>query len=265
MTNQSPKPLPLIGRLSLALTGLLFIILALHIMSRLSSPSLYVNALKLVNIGPQQIHGLQTPAYLNYKNLLYLNGTITSASQDNATTAIFTRTDRPYIQPSLFNDTTGAVEIILPEPPLSSKPLDYYHYGTPYHLLGYRSGETDLVLLAIAPTHAGLKALLQTKAKGWKNNLLFYGFILGLLVFVIFWLLNMSLLSTPWLEPVQVLIGNVVFLVLYYSILFLAGYPLIKTLWLTFVLLGGINLLVVPMAFLLRSKNAKAPGQKENL
>ncbi len=257
MTNQSPKPLPLLWRLGLALLGLFLITVTLHVMTQLSRPSLYVNALKVVNRGPQQVRGLQSPNYMNYKNLLYLNGPITSATQDNSIAAIFTRTDRPYIEPSLFNDATGAVEILLPKLPLASQPLDSFHYGTPYHLLGYRTGQSRFVLLAIAPTHEELKAMLQAKAKGWQNNLLFYGFILGLLVFVIFWLLNMSLLSTPYLEPVQVLIGNLVFLVLFYSILFLAGYPLLKTLWLSVVLLVGINVLVVPMAFLLRPKFEK--------
>lgn len=246
MSNDIPKVYPGIIRIFFAICAIILIFFTFSIMSKLTVPSTFVNALQIVKAGPKPAAHIQKLDFLNFKNYLYLVGSLTSVMSDQDKSFLFTPDQQPALPPTTFTDSTGSLEILASKMPLTAEPPGTYRYLEPYHLLGWRIGTTGFSLLAIGASENSLLSLLEQKADGWKSVLFINGLILCFLVSVIFWLLNMSLLSTPHLETVQLLIVNLVFLVLYYSVLLLSGYPLIATITITVKILFLGNLIFIP-------------------
>ena len=256
MENTPPKIYPSSLRIVFTILGLIVIGFTFHIMSKLSQPSLYVSAIEIVKEGAQSADNIKKLSFLNFKNYLYLHGSIVSATLDSEEGKLFLTDSKPTLLPSTFVDKTGAVEVLAPNLPLAAEPIDAYLYKQSYHILGWRTGSSGFTLFAIGESQQSLLSLLENKSKGWKVTLFVYGFIMSILVFAIFWLLNMSLLSTPYLETVQLFIVNTVFLVLFYSVLFLSGYPLLSTLLQTLEILALSNIIFIPLFIFIQKKEA---------
>lgn len=256
MTKTTPLSYPFSIRLILALLAFVFIGLTFKVMSALTQPSLYVNAIETIKAGPKKAGDIQNPSFLNFKNYLYVVGPVVSASQESNTQPLFSLHDAPALVPSTFTDSTGAVEVLSHKLPLTANPPDQYRFNQSLHLLGWRTKGAGFSLFAVAETKQALLGLLENHAKGWKTTLFVQGLFLALLVFTIFWLMNLSLLSTPYLQNVQLWIVNVVFLLLFYSVLALSGYPLFGTILQTLEILAISNIIFVPLSILISRKRA---------
>lgn len=252
MTTTVHPGYPGFVRLLLAGVGIVLIIVTFSIMSHLTIPGVYVKAMEIVKTGPQSANKIDRLSFFNFKNYLYLVGPINSAVSDQETGPLFINDDPSVFTPSTFMDKTGALEILLKKPLFTEGERTAYVYKQPYHLIGWRVGPTGYSLMAIAKSQEGLIDVLTANAKEWKKTLLVYGLILAVIVFSIFWLLNMALLSTPYLETIQLLIVNAVFLVLFYTVLLLAGYPLFSTVIQTLIILVLSNALFIPLSLLIK-------------
>lgn len=244
VTSSRPKPYPAVARIGLALLALLLIALTFKVMSALSSPSLYLNAYKTATKGPGKTSDLQKLSIFNPNQYLYLVGPVLPASGHKQPEPLFIETPGAagcLRTPSVFSDQDGAVEVLAATFPYTEVRPNHYQTNTPYHLLGRKSSQTGIELFMIADSHEGLMRELEERTRRWKQALFFQGLLLAIVVFTIFWLLNIVILSNPALQAVQFFIVNVVFLILFYSVLILSSYPLVETLLLTLAILALAN------------------------
>ncbi len=251
MPSVEIKLYPPTVRIILIVVALALIALTLRVMTSISKPSQYVNAYKIVSRGPQSCSVFKTLPVLDFRKHIYLAGPIISADPEKKNSPLFSDADRPLLAPAFFTDDSGAVEVLAPSLPLSAQPANHYTFDQPLHLLGWRISDSGLRLFVLAASQAELLGLLAQKNIGWKSSLFLQGFWLALLVFTIFWLFNMFLLSNPSLQPVQLLIVNLVFLVLFFSVIVLSGYPLASTLIPAGGIIAATNLIFIPLALLL--------------
>ncbi len=255
MSSVEIKSYPPAVRVILVTAALLLIALTLKIMVGLSKPSQYVNAFEVVNRGPQSCSAFKTLPVLDFRKHIYLAGPIVSADPEKKTAPLFSDTELPLLSPAFFTDASGAVEVLAPSLPLTAQPAQHYTFDQPLHMLGWRTSDNGLRLFVLAASQAELLGLLSQKTSGWKSALFLQGFWLALLVFTIFWLFNMFLLSNPSLQPVQLLIVNLVFLVLFFSVIGLSEYPLTSTLIPAAGIIAAANLLFIPLALLVSRRH----------
>ncbi len=252
--NHAPHPYPPAVRFLLAALALLLILGIFANMASLSRPSQYVNALQTVANGPDHAADIHRLPVLDFNRVLYLHGPITSASGESAT-PLFRLAEQPALSPATFTDDTGSLEILAHNLPLTADPPQEYRFGEPLYFLGWRTLSSAITLFAVAKSQDELVRLLETRTSGWKSALFYQGLLLAGITFTVFWLLNISLLSNISLRWVQLLIVNLVFLILFYSVLLLSSYPLWGTLPQTLLILLLANLIFVPLSLLLRPRS----------
>lgn len=246
------------ARLVLGVIALGLILFTFKVMTALSQPTEYLNSYAAVQKKPGQIKEFQNLGILDYRTFLYLVGSIQDADNEKNTGPLFRTEIPPALNPSTFSDATGAVEIRAHMLPLTPGEPSVYTYNQPLHFLGWRISETALELFAVASSQAELSNLLYARSEHWKKTLFAQGLLLAALVFVIFWLLNLAVLSNPRLQAVQLLLVNLIFLVLFYSVLVLVRYPLVSTLVITAGILAAANIVFFPLSWLV---NRLAPGK----
>jgi hypothetical protein len=257
--STSPRRLQPPLRFFLFLMALLLIGGMAVIMRALFLPSQYLHAYKTVEQGPGHAADLEKLPILSFNHVLYLVGPVSAASGKKHQ-QLFPGNNRGRFSPSTFSDATGAVEILSEHTPESGTSLGGYFYNEPVHLLGWRTSRSGLTLFMIAQSREDLLGLLTQRSEHWQRVLLIQGLILLALVFVIFWFLNMALLSNVRIRLVQVLVVNIIFLIFLYSALLLTGYPLWGTApYVLLILLLG-NLVFVPMALLLAPRPQAPQG-----
>jgi hypothetical protein len=244
-----PKQYPRAVRLLLACAAIGLMFATLAVMKTLSLPSQYVNSAKLISQTPNSTTDLARLAILDFSRQLYLVGPITPAA-GSLSAPLFSVGSKPALAPAVLTDAAGAVEVLSPDLPLCAEDAAGYHFGETLHLLGWRTGESSFTLFAVARTQPALLSLMQRESPRWRSLLFRQGL---LMIFLIFWSLNLALLSNITLRPVQLLIVNLIFLVLYYSVLVLSAYPLLSTLPQTLGILAIANVVFLPLAFLFRS------------
>ncbi len=239
-------------RIILMVAALALIFLTFKVMTGISAPSQYVNAYKVVSRGPQSCAAFENLPIMDFRKFIYLAGPILPANPERKNSPLFSDAAQPLLAPAFFTDASGAVEVLAHTLPLTVQPAHLYSFDQPLHLLGWRISDNGLRLFVLAASQAELLGLLAQKNIGRQFSLCLQGFWLALLVFTIFWLFNMFLLSNPSLQPVQLLIVNLVFLILFFSVIILSEYPLTSTL----IPVGGIivaaNLIFIPLALLLK-------------
>jgi hypothetical protein len=245
-------------RLVLGLVAVGLILFTFKVMTALSQPTEYLNSYAAVQKKPSQVKEFQNFNILEYRKFLYLVGPIQDAENEKNTGPLFRTDIPPAVNPSTFSDTTGAVEIRAHLLPLTPSDPSSYTYNQPLHFLGWRISETALELFAVAASQAELADLLYARSEHWKRTLFAQGLLLAALVFIVFWLLNLAVLSNPRLQAVQLLLVNLIFLVLFYSVLILVRYPLISTLVVTAGILAAANVVSFPLSWLV---NRLAPGK----
>jgi hypothetical protein len=253
-STSKPRPYPIVIRILLAFTAIFMIALTFRIMIALTQPSQYINAYATVKKGPGRTLDLQKMTVLNHNQHLYLNGVVLDAADEKSTRPMFPKGDDPKLSPSVFTDKVGAVEVLASIPPESPIELSSYHYNEPVHMLGWRRRDASFFIFAMAPTQAQLLDLMNQQSRNWKSTLFSRGCVLAILLFLAFWLLNIALLSNASLQLFQLLIVNIVFLVLFYSVLLLAAYPLAETFITTVKIVGLANIIFVPLSFLMKRK-----------
>jgi len=258
----TPRPYPAALRLLLASIAVAMIVGMFSLMTALSKPSQFVRAVQKVAQGPGQASDLQKLSVLDFNYHLYLLGPVISAAGQSSA-PLFIPDSTPVLPPSTFTDASGVVEVLAHEVPLTAEPAGTYAFGETLHMLGWRTAGSQYSLFAVSKTHQGLLDLLQKRAANWKSFLFYRGLLLIGLVFVVFWLLNMSVLSTISLRPVQLLIVNLIFLVLYYSVLVLSAYPLLATLPQALMILMLANLVFVSLIWAFRPKSTNSAGAKK--
>ncbi len=254
MSSVEIKTYPPAVRVILVTTALLLIALTLKVMVAISKPSQYVNAYKVVSRGPQSCLTFKTLPVLDFRKHIYLVGPIVSADPGDKNAPLFSDAARPLLSPAFFTDDSGAVEVLAHSLPLTAHPAHHYTFDQPLHILGWRTSDNGLRLFVLASSQAELLGLLSQKTSGWKSSLFLQGFWLALLVFTIFWLFNIFLLSNPSLQTVQLLIVNLVFLVLFFSVIVLSEYPLTSTLLPAAGIIATANLIFIPLALLVRRR-----------
>lgn len=248
------RPYPKTIRFPLGFLAFLLIIAVFIVMRSLSYPSQFVSAYMSIEKGPGKTSDLKNISPLDFNQHLYLIGPVISAAGQTGT-ALFQTDNLPVLQPSIFTDNAGAVEVLSHEMPLTAEPVSAYHYNDSLHILGWRTSSSGYTLFAVSKSREGLLELLLKKAGNWKYTIFSRGLVLALIVFSVFWLLNISLLSNVILRPVQLLIVNLIFLVLYYSVLVLSAYPLTTTLPQTLFILLLANLAFIPLSLAIRSRH----------
>jgi hypothetical protein len=236
-----PRPYPLVIRLLLGLTALVLIAVIFHAMTSLSTGSQFVTAFRAVHQGPGKTGDLKAISGINPNQFLYLKGTIQPASGDKKIAPLFSIRDVGLLPPSVFSDASGAVEIMVNSIPRYSGQLTHFKYNQEVHLLGTRVSRTGFMMFAIADSQEELRQLLLERFNERHRVLFNQGLLMALMVFGVFWLLNIIILSNPAMQIVQFLIVNLVFLVIYYSVLFISGYPLNETIFQSIAILGLAN------------------------
>lgn len=262
-SSEPPHPFPTALRLLLAVVALGLIVGSFSVIAALFRPGQYVSASRQAALNPGLTTDLNKLPILNFSRYLYLVGPIVPAAGDPHR-SLFPSAEGAALAPAVLSDAAGAVEVLSPRPPLTAEPAEEYRFGEMLHLLGWRTSENGFTLFAIAKTPEGLQNLLSQKGTGWRKTVFKHGLLLIAMVFVIFWCLNLSLLSTSMLRTEQLLIVNLVFLVLYYSVLALSGYPLAATLLQTLLILLLANLVFVPLALIFHPHRAarKLPAKE---
>jgi len=256
MATTKPRPYPVIVRLLLGVFSFFLLILTFKVMTALTHPSQYINAYTTVKQGAGRVIDLQKLPILNVNRYLYLVGPILKATNEKSTDPLFKVDTIPVLGPSIFTDQTGAVEVLARHLPLSATNPAEYRYNQPVHMLGWRRADAGFQLYAIAKSQKELLDLLYKASSNWKIILFAQGLLLAGMVFTIFWLLNIALLSNASLQIFQLLIVNLIFLVLFYSVLVLASYPLADTILPTIEILTLANLVFVPLSLILASKRS---------
>ena len=252
MPRNTPYPWPL--RLVLAVLAVVLIFGLFATMTALSRPSRFVNALQTVRSGASPASAFPELPILNAHRFLYLSGPILSAAGEEGE-PLFRPGESPALVPAVFEDNTGAFEVVSHNLPHTASPPESYVFGEPVHFIGWRTSTTALTLFALAREKNELLALLAGMAPNWKITLFLHGLLLAIITFTVFWLLNIALLSNLSLRRVQLFIVNAVFLVLYYSVLVLSSYPLTSTLLETAGILVVANALFVPLSLILRPRS----------
>jgi hypothetical protein len=254
MNPLSPHPLSTWLRLLLGIPALALIVAIFIVMANLYKPSQFVHAQHLVEKGPGTTSALKSMPVLDFNQLLYLAGPIQAAAGKQHAQLFHPETE-PVLSPAVLTDSTGAVEVLAHTLPLTAEPPQSYFYNETLHLLGWHTTETGFTLFAVAKSRDSLERLLSAKSEHWKRILFTNGLWLAGLVFSAFWLLNMSVLSYVALRLFELLIVNVVFLVLLYSVLLLSAYPLQET-WLnTIFILVIANAVFIPLSLLLHPRS----------
>lgn len=253
-TSITPHFYPNSVRVPLGILACILIILVFVVMRSLSYPSQFVSAYASVEKGPGVTTDLQKISPLDFNQHLYLVGPVVAAAGQTGT-PLFDPENIPVLGPSVFTDSAGAVEVLSHDLPLLADPAAAYVYNEPLHMLGWRTSSSGYTLFAVAKSRSALQELLLKKAGNWKFSVFLYGLILAVLVFSVFWLLNISLLSNVRLRPVQLFIVNLIFLVLYYSVMVLSAYPLLQTLPQILSILALSNLIFIPMALALKPRH----------
>lgn len=245
------------GLFFLAALGSIF--LSFVVMQSISDPSQFVNAFRLAEKGPRHSSDLRGLPILDFRRFLYLAGPIQPASVEKRNAPLFSTQSTPVLPPSVFTDAYGAVEILATDSiPLTFGDYSAYRFNAPYHMLGWRTGDSAFRIYALANSQSELLSLLLKKAGDWKSVLFVQGLALILLVFAVFWALNLGMLSNPALGIVQLLIVNVIFLLLYYSVLIISEYPLGATLLPGLGILGLGNLVFIPLSLVFKRHSAHA-------
>ena len=244
------RPYPILVRILLGFIAIFLIALTFRIMVALSQPSQYINAYITVKKGPGRTLDLQKMIVLKHNQYLYLNGPVMSSANEKSTKPMFPEIEKPTLAPSIFTDDFGAVEVLAGLPPESPVALSEYNYNQPVHMLGWRSKDVSFYIFAISPTQAQLLDLLNQRTNNWKTTLFARGFVLAMILFVVFWLLSIALLSNASLQVLQILVVNMVFLVLFFSVLLLASYPLAETLVPIAKIIALANFIFVPLSIL---------------
>lgn len=254
--SNKPRPYPMLVRLLLGVLALLFIALTFKVMLALSQPSQYINAHMVVQKEPGLAKDLMNLGILNFRSYLYLVGPILDAKNEKSKGPLFNPEAHPVLRPSVFTDQSGAVEILSHSLPITPQEPGTYRYGHPLHLLGWRVSDSGFRLYAVAESKESLSDILYQRSENWKTTLFAQGLLLAGMVFAIFWLLNIAVLSNPSLQLVQLLIVNLIFLVLFYSVMVLARYPLTSTVIQTLEILALANLVFFPLSLLLSRRRA---------
>jgi len=260
--SSSPRPLPAALRLALFFSAMLLIGGMFIIMRALFLPSQYLHAFKTVEKGPGHAADLQKLPVLGFNQMLYLVGPVSAASGIKHG-QLFPFALRTKIAPSTFTDATGAVEILVANSPESTTSLGGYFYDQPLHLLGWRTTNSGYSLFMVAQTKDDLLKLLSQRSENWQKTFFIQGLLLLGLVFVIFWFLNMAVLSNLAIQLVQVLVVDVIFLIFLYSALVLTAYPLFATLPYVLLILVLGNLVFVPTALLFQAQRPKPANTPE--
>lgn len=265
-SSSLPRQYPRAVRLLLALVAVVLMFMTLSIMRSLFSPSQFVSSALLVTQTPGSTADLKRLPILNFSRHLYLVGAIVPAAGPGSA-PLFSVETKPALAPAVLTDAFGAVEVLSPDLPKCAEDPAGYRFGETLHLLGWRTGESSFTLFALGRTQPTLLALLQRESPNWRSQLFLQGLLLMGLIFLIFWTLNLAILSNITLRPVQLLIVNLIFLVLFYSVLVLSGYPLLETLPQTLGILALANAVFLPLAFLFRphsgERTAPSPRTKE--
>ncbi len=246
--SNKPHPYPMLVRLLLGVLALLLIALTFKVMIELSQPSQYINAHAVVQKEPGQARDLMSLGILNFRSYLYLVGPILDAKNEKNKGPLFNPETHPVLTPSVFTDQSGAVEVLSHSLPITPQNPGAYRYGHPLHLLGWRVSESGFRLYAVADSKESLSDILYQRSEHWKSTLFAQGLLLAAVVFAIFWILNIAVLSNPSLHLVQLLIVNLIYLVLFYSVMVLARYPLASTVILTLEILALANLVFFPLS-----------------
>ncbi|MCD4812762.1 hypothetical protein K8S19_03605 [bacterium] len=254
--NASIKPFPIIVRILMTILAIILIALSFKLMKTLSQPSRYINACIVVEKGPGKARNLDDLQIMNINKYLYLQGPIVSAADEKSTKNMFQTNHPPVLDTALFYDETGAVEILSHGLPKTADKYKEYVFNEPLHFIGWRRGDSGLNLFALAKTKDALFDMLYHSSENWKTTLFAQGLLLAVFVFTIFWLFAMALLSNPSLQLVQLLIVNIIFLFLFYSVLILSAYPLLATLLQTIEIVALANLIFVPISYLLKRNAA---------
>jgi hypothetical protein len=216
-----------------------------------------LQAYKTVEKGPGRTSDLQNLPILDFNHVLYLVGPITAASGKKHE-LLFPSGVRPVIAPATFTDATGAVEVLAQGTPESDTSLGGYFFNEPLHLLGWRTTRSGFSLFMVGKTKEDLLKLLTRRSEHWQRAFFFQALILLALVFVIFWFLNMAVLSQSSISLVQVLVVNIIYLIFLYSALLLTRYPLWATLPYVLAILCLGNLLFVPAALVTARRSSPA-------
>jgi hypothetical protein len=253
-----PKRFPRALRLLLAAAAIGLMFATLSVMNSLSGPSQYLRAMHSVSLKPGQTADLKQMTILDFNRHLYLVGPIVPAGGP-AQASLFSPGNHPVLAPAVYTDASGAVEVLAKNLPLCAEDPQSYHFGEALHLLGWRTGESTYTLFAVARTQPALLELITRQVPDWQRRFFVQGLVLIGMIFLIFWALNLAILSNISLRPVQLLIVNLIFLVLYYSVLFLSEYPLLSSLPQTLGILALANLVFLPLAFVFRP-HATGPG-----
>lgn len=245
-------------RVFLGLIALGLILFTFMIMTALSRPTEYLNSYAAAQKKPGQATDYKNLGVLDFRSFLYLAGPIQDAGDEKSTGPLFRTEIPPAMNPSIFADASGVVEIQAHVLPMSPRAPETYTYNQPLHFLGWRVSETALELFAVAASREELSDMLYSRSENWKKTLFAQGLLLASIVFVVFWLLNLAVLSNPRLQAVQLLIVNLIFLVLFYSVLVLVRYPLASTVLITAGILAAANIVFFPLSWLV---NRLAPGK----
>jgi hypothetical protein len=247
-------------RLLSGLAGLGLILGSFSVITALTRPSQFVAAAQNAAQKPGLVADLQKLPVLDFTHHLYLYGPISPANGHAG--PLFLPGATPVLAPATFSDASGAVEVLAKSLPQTAEPSGDYQFNEPLHLLGWRTAKNGYTLFALARSQQALQNILRDKSARWHRPLFRQGLWLMAMIFVIFWLLNISLLSTPMLRITQLLFVNLVFLVLYYSVLALSGYDLLSTLPRTLLILVLSNTVFIPLALVFRPKHLD-PAKKD--
>ncbi|NTV52455.1 MAG: hypothetical protein HGA76_05520 [Candidatus Firestonebacteria bacterium] len=247
----SPRSLPAVLRFALLLSALVLIGGMFLIMRALFLPSQFLHAYATVEKGPGKAADLQKLPISGFNNVLYLVGPVNAASGKKGD-PLFPTAAISQLAPSTFTDATGAVEVLALGAPESATSLGGYFYNEPVHMLGWRTSRSGFSLFMIAKTKDDLLTVISQRSQHWQKTLLTQGLFLLGLVFVVFWFLNMAVLSNVRIQLAQILVVDVIFLIFLYSALLLTGYPLWGTLPTVLLILLLGNLVFFPLAWLLQ-------------
>ncbi|MEW6517186.1 MAG: hypothetical protein AB1439_09820 [candidate division FCPU426 bacterium] len=250
MPSSQLREYPWWVRLLLSTIALALLLFTFKVMTALSQPTEYLNSYAAVQKKPGNAKQVQTMGILDYRTFLYLVGPIVAAENEKNNGPLFRSDIPPAMNPATFSDATGAIEIQAHTLPLTPHDPSSYSFNQTLHFLGWRISETALELFAVAASQAELSDLLYSRSEHWKRTLFAQGALLAILVFSIFWLLNLAVLSNPSLQAVQLLLVNLIFLVLFYSVLVLVRYPLASTVLITAGILAAANLVFFPLSWL---------------